>query len=83
MAIRYGDWKVVLMEQRGKAPGCWREPPVPRRAPKIFNLRRDAFERADESSNSYYDRMLSHAYLIYGMQAVMRRLEAVESGANH
>jgi arylsulfatase len=108
MAIRHGDWKLVLMEQRGKALGCWLEPLVPLRAPKVFNLRRDPFERADESSNSYYDWMLSHAYLIYGMQglvaqqiedfvkfpprqkpaafnldAVMRQLEAAESGANH
>jgi arylsulfatase len=71
MAIRHGDWKAVLMEQRGKALGCWLEPLVPLRAPKIFHLRRDPFERADESSNSYYDWMLSHAYLIYGMQAVV------------
>jgi arylsulfatase A-like enzyme len=108
MAIRHGDWKAVLMEQRGKALACWLEPLVPLRAPKIFNLRRDPFERADENSNSYYDWMLSHAYLIYGMQAVvsqqiedfvkfpprqkpaafnldavMRQLEAAESGANH
>jgi hypothetical protein len=96
------------MEQRGKALGCWLEPLVSLRAPKVFNLRRDPFERADENSNSYYDWMLSHAYLIYGMQglvaqqiedfvkfpprqkpaafnldAVMRQLEAAESGANH
>jgi arylsulfatase A-like enzyme len=108
MAIRHGDWKLVLMEQRGKALGCWLEPLVSLRAPKVFNLRRDPFERADENSNSYYDWMLSHAYLIYGMQglvaqqiedfvkfpprqkpaafnldAVMRQLEAAESGANH
>ncbi|MDD1721811.1 MAG: arylsulfatase, partial [Euryarchaeota archaeon] len=71
MAIRHGDWKLVLMEQRGKALGCWLEPLVPLRAPKVFNLRRDPFERADENSNSYYDWMLSHAYLIYGMQGLV------------
>jgi arylsulfatase len=37
----------------------------------MFNLRRDPFERADENSNTYYDWMISHAYLIYGMQAVV------------
>ena len=29
MAIRQGDWKLVLMEQRAKALACWFEPFVP------------------------------------------------------
>jgi len=48
------DWKVVLMEQRAKQLACWIEPFVKLRAPKLFNLRRDPFERADENSNSYW-----------------------------
>jgi len=71
LAIRYGDWKVVLMEQRAKTLACWFEPFVPLRGPKIFNLRRDPFERADENSNTYWDWLISHAYLIYGMQAIV------------
>jgi hypothetical protein len=46
------DWKVVLKEQRAKTLMCWLEPFVPLRAPKIFHLRRDPFERADENSNT-------------------------------
>ena len=49
------DWKVVLMEQRAKTLQCWFEPFVTLRAPKMFNLRRDPFERADENSNTYWD----------------------------
>jgi arylsulfatase len=71
LAIRHGDWKAVLMEQRAKQLMCWLEPFVALRAPKIFNLRRDPFERADENSNTYWDWMISHAYLIYGMQALV------------
>jgi arylsulfatase len=71
LAIRQGDWKMVLMEQRAKQLMCWFEPFVALRAPKIFNLRRDPFERADESSNTYWDWVISHAYLIYGMQALV------------
>jgi arylsulfatase len=71
MAIRMGDWKVVLMEQRAKTLQCWFEPFVKLRAPKIFNLRRDPFERADENSNTYWDWVISHAYIIYAMQAVV------------
>ncbi len=71
LALRIGDWKVVLMEQRAKALACWFEPFVHLRAPKMFHLRRDPFERADESSNTYWDWLLSHAYIMYGMQAVV------------
>jgi len=71
LAIRMHDWKVVLMEQRAKTMQCWAEPFVPLRVPKMFNLRRDPFERADENSNTYWDWVLSHAYLLYGMQALV------------
>jgi arylsulfatase A-like enzyme len=77
MAIRMNDWKVVLMEQRAKTLQCWFEPFVHLRAPKMFNLRRDPFERADENSNTYWDFVISHAYIIYGMQAlVAQQIEA-------
>jgi arylsulfatase len=71
LAIRMEDWKVVLMEQRAKTLMCWLEPFVKLRAPKLFHLRRDPFERADENSNSYFDWYLSHAYVIYAMQEVV------------
>ncbi len=79
MALRLKDWKLVLMEQRAKQLACWAEPFVPLRVPKIFNLRRDPFERADENSNTYWDYVLSHAYLIYAMQGVVG--EQIESFA--
>ena len=71
LAIRVGDWKTVLMEQRAKTLQCWFEPFVKLRAPKMFNLRRDPIERADENSNTYWDWVISHAYLVYGMQAAV------------
>jgi arylsulfatase A-like enzyme len=71
LAIRMQDWKVVLMEQRAKSLQCWLEPFVRLRAPKIFNLRRDPFERADENSNTYWDWVISHIYIVYLMQAVV------------
>ena len=73
LAIRMGDWKVVLMEQRAKTLQCWFEPFVRLRAPKIFHLRRDPFERADENSNTYWDWVLSHVYIVYMMQDVVAR----------
>jgi arylsulfatase len=71
MALRHGDWKAVLMEQRAHQLACWAEPFVPLRIPKMFNLRRDPFERADVDSNTYWDWVISHAYLIYGMQMIV------------
>ena len=71
LAIRMQDWKVVLMEQREKQLFCWFEPFVKLRGPKMFHLRRDPFERADENSNTYWDWLISHAYIIYGMQALV------------
>jgi arylsulfatase len=47
------------------------EPFVKLRIPKLFHLRRDPFERADENSNSYYDWMISNAFAVYLMQGVV------------
>jgi arylsulfatase A-like enzyme len=71
LAIRYRDWKLVFQEQRAKQLACWSEPFVKLRIPKMFNLRRDPFERADENSNTYWDWVISHAYLPYGVQALV------------
>jgi arylsulfatase len=69
-AIRMGDWKVVFLEQRAKGMAVWSEPFVELRLPKIFNLRRDPFERADESSNTYWDWVFDHAPAIYAAQGL-------------
>ena len=53
VGVRLGDWKVVYAEQRAHHFDVWREPFVILRIPKLFNLRRDPFERADTDSNSY------------------------------
>ena len=71
LGIRMKDWKTVLQEQRATRLQCWAEPFVPLRIPKMFSLRRDPFERADENSNTYWDWVISHAYLLYAMQAVV------------
>jgi arylsulfatase len=70
VAIRMHDWKVVFQEQRAKGLMVWLEPFVELRVPKIFHLRRDPFERADESSNTYFDWMIDHAPALYAAQAL-------------
>jgi arylsulfatase len=68
-AMRFENWKLVFLEQR--APGTlriWAEPYTQLRVPKIFNLRTDPFERADQTSNTYYDWMIDHAFLLVPAQ---------------
>jgi arylsulfatase len=50
---------------------AWLEPFVKLRAPKIFNLRTDPFERADDNSNTYWDWMIDHLWVLYKMQALV------------
>ncbi len=71
MAVRHGDWKFVLGEQRAQRMKVWMEPLDKLRVPLIFNVRRDPFERAQHNSNTYYDWMLSHAFMLYEMQALV------------
>ncbi|MFT5234228.1 MAG: arylsulfatase A-like enzyme [Candidatus Krumholzibacteriia bacterium] len=69
-ALRYNAWKLVFMEQRVEATlQAWSEPFIPLRIPLIFNLRRDPYERAQITSNTYYDWLLDRAYLLVPAQA--------------
>ena len=71
-AVRYNDWKAVFMEQKTEGTlRVWMDPFVPLRVPLIFNLRRDPYERAEVTSNTYYDWMLDRAYMLYGAQAIV------------
>ena len=70
MALRYENWKLVFAEQRATGTcGIWAEPFTPLRVPKMFDLRADPYERADITSNTYYDWLLDHAYLVVPAQA--------------
>ncbi len=65
--LRYQNWKIVFAEQRMKGTmGVWAEPFTPLRLPKIFDLRADPYERADVTSNTYWDWNLQHTYILYG-----------------
>jgi arylsulfatase A-like enzyme len=71
-ALRYDNWKFVFAEQR--APGTlqvWSEPFTELRVPLIFNLRTDPYERAQITSNTYYDWLLDHAFMLVPAQAAV------------
>jgi arylsulfatase len=46
----------------------WGEPFVKTRIPWLYNLRDDPFERADITSNTYWDWYMDHAFLLVPAQ---------------
>jgi arylsulfatase len=70
VAMRYSDWKVIFLENRGEAFGVWREPHVQLRVPLLFNLRRDPFERSRRNSNTYNDWFLDPAFVLVPLQTM-------------
>jgi arylsulfatase A-like enzyme len=67
VAFRKGDMKYVYAEQR--APGTmlvWAEPFTKLRLQKVYNLFQDPFERADITSNTYWDWTLNEIGAVYG-----------------
>jgi arylsulfatase len=78
VALRVENWKTVFLEQR--APGTlrvWAEPFTPLRFPKVFDLRADPYERADITSNTYYDWFMSNGMgPMLGAQAITAKFLA-------
>ena len=75
LALRFDNWKIVFMEQRVQGTlQIWAEPFVALRVPKLFNLRTDPFERADITSNTYWDWLLDNAYIVLAATGAGRRV---------
>jgi len=74
-ALRYDNWKFVFLEQRVEGTlQVWAEPFTELRVPKIFNLRTDPYERADITSNTYYDWLIDRAFLLVPAQAFVAQM---------
>ncbi len=68
VAIRQGDYKYVFQEQRSQGTlEVWAEPFTNLRLQKIFNLMQDPYERADITSNTFWDWQLNHIGSMYGV----------------
>src|SRR5262245_31887104 len=68
VALRYGDYKYVFSEQRKEGTmGVWAEPFTTLRMQKVFNLMQDPFERADITSNTFWDWQINHVGPVYGV----------------
>ncbi|WP_422931662.1 arylsulfatase [Singulisphaera sp. PoT] len=74
VGLRMGDMKYVFAEQRLQGTlGVWAEPFTKLRLQKIFNLYQDPFERADITSNTYWDWLLNQIGGVYGtMEEVVK-----------
>jgi len=74
-ALRFDNWKLVFLEQRCVGTlQIWAEPYVQLRVPKLFNLRTDPYERADITSNTYYDWMIDRIFLFVPAQAYVAQM---------
>lgn len=73
VAIRVGDWKAVYAENRADRLQIWKEPFIQLRAPDLYNLRRDPFEKAKLGSNTYEDWYIDRAFMLGPMQVVASR----------
>jgi len=70
IGYRKGHMKYVYHEQRLEGTmGVWAEPFTELRMPKIFNLMQDPYERADITSNTYWDWHLNQVGAVYGVSA--------------
>jgi arylsulfatase len=73
VALRYENWKCVFEEQRATGTlRIWAEPFIKLRVPKVFDLRSDPYERADITSNTYYDWFMADGMgVMFGAQPLV------------
>jgi arylsulfatase len=69
--LRYDQYKAVFMEQRAEGLEVWIQPLVRLRAPKLFNLRSDPFERAQHEAGDYVKWFVEHAFVFVPAQAIV------------
>jgi len=56
--------------------GVWAEPFTKLRLQNIYNLYQDPFERADITSNTYWDWNLNHVHTMYGIMDEVFKIAA-------
>jgi hypothetical protein len=69
--LRYDQYKAVFMEQNAHGLEVWMQPLVPLRAPKLFNLRSDPFERAEQEASDYDKWFIEHLFVLVPAQAIV------------
>src|SRR5262249_55733116 len=69
--LRYDQYKVVFMEQPAHGLEVWMQPFVRLRAPKLFNLRSDPFERAEIEAGDYVKWFVEHLWVFVPAQSIV------------
>jgi len=69
-AVRYDQYKATFMEQRHEGTEAWQEDYTHLNMPKLYNLRADPFEDADESS-MYWHYRVDHMFIMVPVQEVV------------
>ena len=69
--LRYDQYKAVFMEQQAHGLEVWMQPLVPLRAPKLFNLRSDPFERAEHEAGGYDSWFVEHMFVLVPAQSIV------------
>ncbi|MEW6997005.1 arylsulfatase [Colwelliaceae bacterium BS250] len=64
VAIRDGDYKMVFREQTAHGLETWQKPWTVLRAPKMYNLRMDPYERMDHEAGGYNQWYAEHMFLM-------------------
>jgi arylsulfatase len=73
LAVRARQWKVVFQDTNAQGLAVWREPFSKMRIPKLFNLRSDPFERAEDSSLFYDKWFADRGYVMVPAQELVAR----------
>ena len=73
LGVRVENWKVVFEEQRNKGLAVWREPFSKMRLPKLFNLRSDPFEQAEDSTLFYDKWFADRGFIMVPAQVIVSR----------
>jgi arylsulfatase len=73
---------VVPGAARRRHPAIWAESFAVLRVPKLFNLRTDPYERADTTSNTYWDWVMDHTFLAVPTQATFQELPPRQKAAS-
>ena len=69
--LRYDQYKAVFMEQPAHGLEVWLQPFVTLRAPKLFNLRSDPFERSEQEAGDYVKWFAEHLFVLVPAQAIV------------
>jgi arylsulfatase A-like enzyme len=69
--LRYDQYKVVFLEQPAHGLEVWMQPFVRLRAPKLFNLRSDPFERSEIEAGAYDRWFIEHLFILVPAQAIV------------